>query len=246
MLPIAAVCCAVALIGIGFSAWSFEDGAVGTENLGVRITQSALLGSFDLPELKHVVLDGGTGSGINPTITGVSFYKGDANNADRIDVDSDFTITFQTDKDKFPEYIAQPSDGDDAVAAAVAAADKVQFGIRINVPAELDDLIAHTSFYNEHIKTSAVVGYIDLKALAEELTDHFNDTATEQTPSNFNYDAATGLFTFKLTATTINRCFTYISTSSVNTQPTTLEKQAALKKNFAPLFTVELWQGMAG
>ena len=193
LFPLAAVCCAIALIGIGFSAWSFEDGAVGTNDMGVHITQSSILGSFDLPEIKHVVLDGGTGSGINPTITGVSFYKGDDKG---LIADLDFTITFQIDKDKFPEYIAQPTDGDDAVAAAVAVADKVQFGIRINVPAELDDLITHTTFYNDHLRSSAVGGYIDLKALAIELTDHFNDTATSQTPSNFNYDAATGLFTF--------------------------------------------------
>lgn len=217
-----AILCVVSVFGTGFALWSFDTRTFATQYTGVHVTQSAVLGIFSVPQLNHVVLDGGTGAGINPTITGVSFYKGGADGA--AVTDNTFTISFTVNE----EYRRQLGQGDNW--------DKVQFGIRIDVPAELDGLVSHTDFYNERTGNN---GYIDLKALTIELTDHFSDA--EYSKSDFNYDGETGVFTFALTTTTLNRFFTYATAK----EPTTLEKYESLGGNFAPYFVIELWQGYA-
>ena len=216
-----AVVCAASVLGTGFALWSFDAQSSGTQNLGVRVTQSTVLGTFSVPEINYVVLDGGTGAGINPTITGVSFYKSDEKSLAA--TDNSFTVS--TVDEAYRESIGE---GDNW--------DKVEFGIRINVPAGLEGLITHTDFYNERMGDG---GYIDLKALTVELTDHFSDP--DFSKSDFNYDKAGGVFTFALTTTTLNRFFTYLPSK----EPDTLAKFESLGHNFAPDFVIELWQGYA-
>ncbi len=219
---ILAILCAFSVLGTGFALWSFEKQSVATQNLGVHVTQSAVLGRFETPEIKFVVLDGGTGAGINPTITGVSFYKEDNNKAV---TDNAFTISF-TVNEVYENEISE------------ANSDRVRFGIRIDVPKSLAGLITHTDFYNSHLGTD---GYIDLKALAIELTDHFGDA--DYSKSDFQYvengDGTGDVFTFALSTTTLNRFFTYLPTN----EPTTLENYEKLGQNYAPDFVIELWQG---
>ena len=217
-----AVLCVVTVFGTGFALWSFNTQSVATQNMGVRVTQSAVLGTFSVPEITRVVLDGGTGAGINPTITGVSFYKSDENNVAVTDIT--FTLSFII-NDVYKQQIGENDNWK-----------KVRFGIRIDVPAELDGLISHTEFYSGHMGGN---GYIDLKALTEELTDHFSDPDFNN--SNFKYDKDGGVFTFALTTTTLNRFFTYTPSK----EPNTLDKYESLGSNFAPCFTIELWQGYA-
>ena len=205
--------CAASVFGAGFALWSFTDETLSSKPVGVHITQSVVLGSFSLPEVKYVVLDGGTGAGVNPTITGVSFYKEEAGIAA---TDNTFTVKFKV-KTAYKDKIDY---------------DKVRFGIKIDVPEKLNGLIEHTAFYNERLKD----GYIDLKALTIELTDHFNDT--DFSKSDFVKDETAGEFTFFLTTTFLNRCFTY----KQSTQPNTLGKYNGLNGNFAPLFKIELLQ----
>lgn len=219
---ILSVLCVFCVLGTGFALWSFDTQSETTQNMGVRVTQSTVLGTFYVPDIKFIVLDGGTGAGINPTITGVSFYKGDSNN--RVVTDNSFEISFIV-NDANIQQINENGNWEN-----------VCFGIRIAVPAELDGLVSHTDFYNEHIGEN---GYIDLKALTIELTDHFSDS--DYSNSDFNYDGDTGTFTFALTTTTLNRFFTY----SASNEPTTLDKYDKLGGNFAPCFIIELWQGYA-
>lgn len=213
-----AILCVFTVFGTGFALWSFDTQSSATRNMGVRVTQSTMLGIFEAPEITHVVLDGGTGSGINPTITGVSFYKDDGSG--KAVTDNSFTVSF-TVSEAYREGLI---------------ANDVRFGIRVNVPEELKELISHADFYNERVGDN---GYIDLKALTIELTDHFSDS--DSTNSDFKYDDKTYTFTFALNTTTLNRFFTYSATK----EPTSLEKYQNLGKNLAPLFIIELWQGYA-
>lgn len=209
----------VCVFGTGFATWSFTDEAEGIFNMGVRITQSAVLGEFSAPDIKYVVLDGGTGAGINPTITGVSFYK-QKKDAAIAETDNAYPVVFKV-YDRFKSVIDY---------------DKVEFGIKIEVPAALSGLLEHTAFYTSHLKD----GYIDLKALTIELTDHFDDP--ENKKSDFVPDQAAGTFTFNITTLLFNRCFTYIK----DKQPDSLEKYNLLAENLAPLFTIELRQTYSG
>lgn len=217
---ILSILCSLTVLGVGFAMWAFDTEGLKTQYMGVKVTQSTVLGDFSVPEIAYVVLDGGTGSGVNPTITGVSFYKGDESNV--AVTDNSFTVKF-TVRDAHKPQMDEDNNWD-----------KVKFGIRISVPEELNGLITHTEFYNERLGTN---GYIDLKALAIELTDHFNDP--DNTKSDFKYEA--GVFTFMLTTTTLNRFFTYASTK----EPTDLNRYENLAGNFAPRFVIELWQGYA-
>lgn len=216
-----ALLCAVAVFGTGFALWYYNSQSSYSHNMGVKVTESTVLGSFTVPEINLVVLDGGTGAGINPTITGVSFYKTDENGVAL--TDNSFEISF-TVNEKYRQQINENGNYD-----------KVNFGIRIDVPEQLKGLITHTEFYSERI---AGKDYIDLKALTVELTDHFNDA--DGGKSDFKYDNATGVFTFTLTTTTLNRFFTY----SAGREPTSLSGYESLKGNFAPCFIIELWQGV--
>lgn len=216
-----ALFCALAVLGTGFALWAFDtDKSTISSDLGVTITESSELGSFSMPEIKHVVLDGGTGAGINPTITGVTFYKSDENG--NIITDNSLTISF-TVKSEHLEEMNKDNNWD-----------KVSFGIRINVPEQLKGIIDHTEFYSKHLGDN---GYIDLKALVKELTDHFSDS--DFSKSDFSYAPDAGVFTFKLTTTSLNRFFTY----SAGQEPTTLPNYQNIGTNFAPLFTIDLWQG---
>lgn len=220
---ILAVLCVFSVLGTGFALWTFGEQSGGILDMGVRVTQSSVLGEFSsVPKLACVVLDGGKGSGMNPTITGVSFYKGEVENTSVAVTDTAFDIQF-TVKEEFRPDINQNNNYE-----------LVAFGLRIDVPEKLKDIITHTDFYNNHADKD---GFIDLKALVIELTDHFEGYGN----SDFDYDKDKGVFTFKLTTTTLNRFFTYIPSE----EPNTLEKYEVLGQNFAPYFVIELRQGYA-
>ena len=208
------------VFGAGFALWAFDTRAGETQNMGVRVTQSTLLGTFTVPQINCVVFDGGTGSGINPTITGVAFYKSDKNNV--AVSDNSFTVSFVV------------NDGYKLQISENGKWEEVHFGIRIAVPVQLAGLISHTDFYEERVGDN---GYIDLKALTIELTDHFSDP--DYTRSDFNYDVDKGEFTFALTTTTLNKFFTYIPSE----EPKKKKKYDVLGRNFAAYFIIELWQG---
>lgn len=216
---ILALLCSAAVTGTGFAMWSYTEKAERSQALGVKITQSSIIGSFSLPEIKYVVLDGGTGSGVNPTITGVSFYKYENGSAV---TDNSFVITFTVDE-KYRDFINADKNYE-----------KVGFGISVDVPIELKPLIVHTPFYTSRLEGS----FIDLKALTIELTDHFSDG----TNSDFRYDSSTGQFTFNLTTVVFNRFFTYSSSY----KPEDLDKyNNLLLGNVAPLFEIKLYQTYA-
>lgn len=221
---LAAVFCCIALLGTGFAAWMYGNGidAKAPLDIGVKITESTVVGRFEVPEIWHVVLDGGTGSGYNPTITGISFYKNDGENGNIPLIDSDFVIQFQVDEDEI-EIINQEYD-------------KLAFGFRIEIPDALKPYIDYTDWYKAYINRGQN-GYIDLKQLTIDLTDHFDDP--EYTRSNFSYDKATGLFSFAISTTAFDRFFTYVKTE----KPITLDKYGALPDNVRPFFIIELWQG---
>lgn len=216
------VLCTLIVFGSGYALWTFSgDSSSSSSNLGVTVTQSSKLGKFFVPEIKYIVLDGGVGSDIDNSITGVSFYKGLDGT---VDTNNSFNITFTVNS----EYLAEMKENDNW--------DKVNFGLRINVPDGLDSLITHTDFYNSHIGEN---GYIDLKELTKELTDHFNDPDLSE--SDFSYDAEKGVYTFALTTAVLDRFFTY----KAEKVPDSLEKYGYLGTNFAAQFKIELWQGYA-
>ena len=196
---ILALLCSAAVIGTGFAMWSYTEKAESSQALGVKITQ--------------------TGSGVNPTITGVSFYKDENGSAV---TDNSFVITFTVDE-KYRDFINADKNYE-----------KVGFGISVDVPIELKPLIVHTPFYTSRLEGS----FIDLKALTIELTDHFSDS----TNSDFRYDSSTGQFTFDLTTVVFNRFFTYSSSY----KPEDLDKyNNLLLGNVAPLFKIKLYQTYA-
>lgn len=238
-----AVLSAFCIFGMGFALWSFNAQSQGTKTLGVHVTQSATLGAFSMPALDYVMLDGGSSVGSDTTITGVSFYKGDGTKAI---TDNSFTIVF-TVKDDYVNDVDF---------------DRVEFGIKIDVADEsLKGKVEHTAFYKSRLNGankntdayngSLDDGYIDLKALTVELTDHFDDPGhlkSDFIPPDENSETKT--FTFKLTTVFFNRCFSYIS----GQQPDSLEKydrldEANLKgagTNYAPHFRIELIQTYSG
>jgi hypothetical protein len=213
-----ALTCAAAIFGTGFALWNFSAERRADGDLGVRVTQSATLGKFQVRDIMHAVIDGGTGAGVNPTITGVSFYKNDPVTLKPM-TDTEFTVTFQADANHIPELEENE------------AWRKVTFGIRLSVPESMESFLTHTEFYNTRLQAN---GYLDLKQLAIEQTDHFGDP--ELTDSDFFYE--NGLFTFRLTTVTLNRFFTYVRSAA----PDSLDRYGALPERFSSLFRLEFMQ----